>query len=127
MRKRALAVRLARITRQLAVLLETLVEEQPDTDLPDGLPPIEQGILEALSDGSTLTGKRIAKRSQYAYSPRLRQTLADMTRRSLLAHGPDGYRIASTQKVSPRPLVHLNGEANGGVNGKPVGNGFHRS
>ena len=97
---------LARVTRQLAILVEQLVEEQPDDDPIDGLPPMEQAILEALQDGRPLPGKRVARAAGYSYSARIRSTLADLTRRGLLIHGPDGYQrraetAAPQQRTSP--------------------------
>jgi hypothetical protein len=94
MRKSYLQKRLARITRSLAILVDCLVDEMPD-DEPLDLPPMEAAILEALEDGKPQPGKRLAKLAGYSYSARLRTTLADMTRRSLLNHSPDGYKIAS--------------------------------
>lgn len=91
MSRKDLARRLARVSRQLCRLLEEALE----TDEPDNLQPMEQAILDALV-GKTLPGKQIASRSGYSYGARIRLVLADMTRRGLLTHGPDGYRRATS-------------------------------
>lgn len=96
MRKRFLQTRLARITRQLAVLVDCLVDELPDDEDHGDLPPMEAAILESLQDGKPQPGKRLAKLAGYSYSARLRTCLADMTRRGLLTHCPDGYKRAET-------------------------------
>src|SRR6185437_10984675 len=100
MRKRFLQTRLAKITRTLAILVDCLVEELPDDEPHGDLAPMESAILEALQDGRPLPGKRVAKAAGYSYSARLRTCLADMTRRGLLKHSPDGYsRLESGTSV----------------------------
>jgi hypothetical protein len=110
MRKKFIATRFARITRQMAVLLELAMDELPDDEPHGNLPPMEHAILEVLQDGRPLPGKRLAKASGYSYSARLRTTLADMTRRSLLIHCPDGYKLPQdSAPVAPARPANVNG------------------
>lgn len=101
MRKKYLATRLARLNRQMAVLMERLIEEAPDDDPIDALPPMEQAVIAALASGQTMHSKRIAKASGYAYGSRIRGVLADLCRRNLIVNGPDGYKLAPAG--TPRP------------------------
>jgi hypothetical protein len=111
MRKKFLATRFARITRQLAVLLEAAIDELPDDEPHGDLPPMESAILEALQDGRPQPGKRLAKTAGYSYSARLRTCLADMCRRNLLTHCPDGYKLSqeSAPVTGARPANGVNG------------------
>lgn len=94
MRRRHVDRTLARVAKKLAALVERLVAERPEDDgIPDGFSPLETAIIEALSDGSALPGKKIARRSGYAYSARIRTVLAKLTRDGHLTHGPDGYKL----------------------------------
>ena len=112
MRKKFLATRLTRIVRQMSVLLELAFEEMPDDEATDGLPPMEQAILKSLDHGRPMPGKRVANAARYSYSARLRTTLADLCRRGLLTHSPDGYRYPSTPVPSAEHAKpSLNGDA----------------
>jgi hypothetical protein len=111
MRKKFLAARLARINRLQGMLLDQLIEEMPDDEVLEDLPPMESALLEALQDGRPLPGKRVAKACGYSYSARLRTCLADLCRRSILVHSPDGYRRSQdSAPVAPaRPAIGMNG------------------
>lgn len=95
-------VRLARVARQLAILVEQLVEQAPEDQAAADLPPMEAAILEALEDGRPQPGKRIAKATGYSYGGRLRHCLSDLTRRGVLHHSADGYRLMSRNVPAPQ-------------------------
>lgn len=98
MSKKDLARRLARVTRELSQLLEHALT--PSVAVVKS--KFEQAILEALSGGEPMPGKLVAKRAGYSYGGRLRSVLADMTRRGLLTHSPNGYSLV-TQKPQQKP------------------------
>lgn len=116
--------KLTQMNRLIGMMIVEMVEELPPEEPAGATNLLERNILKALADEAPMLGKRIAKRGGYSYSARLRAALADMVRRGILAHGPDGYRLVSTQMPS------MNGresdiEATIAVNGKHA-NGFHR-
>ncbi len=93
MSDRSVSRRLAIINRELAKLVDHLIESAPPEETPGVASRFEKAIVEALGS-DTMPAKKIARRSGYAYSARLRSTLADLVRRGILTHGPDGYRRA---------------------------------
>lgn len=101
MNERSIARRLAMIAREYAKLAAELIELLPPEESPVNN-RFERAILEAIGT-ETMTAKKIAKRSGYAYSGRIRSTLADLCRRNILTRSPDGYRRTPTDTKATNP------------------------
>ncbi len=54
--------------------------------------PLEAAILQVLRSGHTIPPKQLASKAGYAYGPRFRSVMADLSRRGAVVRTPDGYR-----------------------------------
>lgn len=95
MSQRPIARRLASIAKEYAKLAAELLDSLPPEESPVNT-RFEKAILEAIGT-DTMPAKKIARRSGYAYSARLRSTLAAMCRAGILTRSPDGYRRVLSQ------------------------------
>lgn len=65
-------------------------------ELPRKMPPMAAAILDALRESlAPISGLRIARKSGYSFSSRLRSTLAEMARAGYILRNHEGYRLAS--------------------------------